>query len=161
MSISGPDSGDGGPKSIPRGASPDSDRPTLPCERNELPWVDQAILDDLEQQMGSRAIAWRFARDYAQMWLQRQRALMTAAERQDHRGALDAALSLKNSSAMVGGLRLARLAETLETVIRSGQGPDSWRDLLDAVAHQGQSTVSELEHGYLKDGPTGTRALDR
>lgn len=70
--------------------------------------------------MGNRDIVLRFALNYTQLWARQQHSLTAAIERQDHRAALDAVLSLKNSSAMVGGIRLARLAETLEMAIREG-----------------------------------------
>lgn len=124
-------------------------------ERNEQRWVDSAVLDDLEIQMGSRDIVLRFAGDYARLWTQRKLALMSALERQDHEAALDAVISLKNSSIMVGGLRLARLAEELEAAIRVGEGRDGWHELLEAVSQQGQTTVTELQHSYLREGPAG------
>ena len=60
-------------------------------------------------------LALRFARDYAAMWDQRYSRLALAVENQDRAAALDAIISLRITSAMVGGLRLARLAEMLET----------------------------------------------
>jgi HPt (histidine-containing phosphotransfer) domain-containing protein len=118
--------------------------------------VDPAGLDDLGQQMGSKDIALNFARDYAEMWVRRQHVLRAAVERQDNHAALDAALSLKNASAMVGGIRLARLAEALERAIRRGEDLNSGGDLLDKVADHGRATVRELQNSYLRNkGPRG------
>lgn len=58
--------------------------------------------------------------------------------------ALDAAISLKVTSAMVGGARLAHLAQTLETALRQGnlgQAPT----LLALIAAHGQDTMAELQ----------------
>lgn len=153
MSISSPDSGSGGLENVPRGPSSD-DLPATPHpqEYSRLPWVDLAILNDLEIQSGNPDIARRFARDYARMWVQRQRTLAAAVERQDHDVALDAALSLKNASAMVGGIRLARLVQTLEKAIRTGEDLDSLQLLLEKVAQQGTATVCELQHSYISKG---------
>lgn len=149
MSISSPGSGDGGPENAAEGFSSDHFLAAVPQECNELPLLDPAILDDLEKQIGDPETAQRFARDYARMWVRRQRTLTDAVERQDHEAALDAVLSLKNSSAMVGGVRLARLVETLEKAIRTEEALDSRRALLDMVSQHGAATVRELQHGYL------------
>ena len=73
-----------------------------------LPLVDSGILADLEEQLDGAELALRFARDYAAMWDQRYRRLALAVENQDRASALDAIISLRITSAMVGGLRLAR-----------------------------------------------------
>lgn len=77
---------------------------------------------------------------------------MAAFKRQDFDAALDAALSLKNSSAMVGGVRLARAAQALEAAIRTGAGLDRARSLLAAVADYGRATVNELQQTYPRSG---------
>ena len=148
MYSSGPQSDDAG-----RESSAGHFRAPPSLEDREKHWVERAVLDDLEAQMGSRDIVVRFAHDYAQLWVHRQQSLVAAIERQDHQAALNAVLSLKNSSSMVGGLRLARLAETLEAAIRMGEGQDMGQELLEAVTRQGQATVSELQLSYLKDDP--------
>lgn len=153
MSISSLDSGSGGLEDVPRGPSSGClPAAPYPQECGRLPWVDLATLNDLEKQIGNPDIARRFARDYARMWVQRQRTLAAAVERQDHDVALDAALSLKNSSAMVGGIRLARLVKTLEKAIRTGEDLDSLQLLVEKVAQQGTATVCELQQSYISKG---------
>lgn len=117
-----------------------------------LPLVDSGILQDLEEQLNGAELALRFASDYAAMWDQRYTRLAAAVENQDRDSALDAIISLRITSAMVGGLRLARLAEVLESVIRQGDFGQG-RAMMEHVAKNGELTVSELHANYiLKNG---------
>lgn len=112
------------------------------------PLVDPAALQDLGAQLDSPAVAKGFARDYTKMWDQRYRSLASALERGDLAGSMDAVLSLKTSSAMVGGLRLAQLAGELEDAIRAGD-IDRALSLLCDVAERGGETVDELQYSYV------------
>lgn len=113
-----------------------------------LPLVDGAVLQELEEDLAGTGIAQRFARDYMAMWDQRYSRLAAAVHRQDSDSALDAAISLKISSAMVGGLRLSRLAELLEALIRRGDFGQG-QVLMERVASDGGLTVSELRRTYI------------
>ena len=124
-----------------------------PYEGEELlPLVDAGVLEDLEEELNGSELAIRFARDYADMWDQRYSRLALAVDNQDRAAALDAIISLRITSAMVGGVRLARLAEVLESLIRQ----DDFRQgqaLMERVAEHGGQTVSELQANYiLKNG---------
>lgn len=112
------------------------------------PLVDPAALQDLGVQLDSPAVAKGFARDYTRMWDQRYRALASALERGDLAGSMDAVLSLKTSSAMVGGLRLAQLAGVVEGALRAGD-LDRALSLLHDVAERGGETVDELQFSYV------------
>ena len=112
------------------------------------PLVDPAALQDLGAQLDSPAVAKGFARDYAKMWDQRYRALASALERRDLAASMDAVLSLKTSSAMVGGLRLAQLAGELENALRAGDMGHAL-SLLRDVAKRGGETVDELQFSYV------------
>jgi len=112
------------------------------------PLVDPAALQTLGEQLDSAAVAKGFARDYAEMWAQRYESLAGALERRDQASALDAVLSVKTSSSMVGGLRLAELAGELEEAIRDGNlGLAAAR--LGEVAARGSETVDELQFSYI------------
>ena len=117
-----------------------------------MPLVDAGVLEDLEEELNGSELAIRFARDYADMWDQRYSRLALAVDNQDRAAALDAIISLRITSAMVGGVRLARLAEVLESLIRQ----DDFRQgqaLMESVAEHGGQTVSELQANYiLKNG---------
>ena len=112
------------------------------------PLVDPAALQDLGAQLDSPAVAKGFARDYTRMWDQRYRSLASALERGDLAGSMDAVLSLKTSSAMVGGLRLAQLAGELESALRAGDMGHALA-LLRVVAERGGETVDELQFSYV------------
>ncbi len=112
------------------------------------PLVDPAALQDLGAQLDSPAVAKGFARDYTRMWDQRYRSLASALERGDLAGSMDAVLSLKTSSAMVGGLRLAQLAGELESALRAGDMGHAL-SLLRDVAERGGETVDELQFSYV------------
>jgi HPt (histidine-containing phosphotransfer) domain-containing protein len=117
-----------------------------------LPLLDAAVLEDLEEQLNGSELAVRFARDYAAMWDQRYARLAAAVENQDRASALDAIISLRITSAMVGGVRLVKIAEVLESVIRQGDF-GRWQELMERVAENGDRTVSELQANYiLKNG---------
>ena len=112
------------------------------------PLVDPTALQDLGAQLDSPAVAKGFARDYTRMWDQRYRTLASALERGDLAGSMDAVLSLKTSSAMVGGLRLAQLAGQLENALRAGDMAHALA-LLRVVAERGGETVDELQFSYV------------
>ena len=114
------------------------------------PLVDPSALQELGSQLESPAVAKGFARDYTNMWDRRYRSLASSLDSGDEAAALDAALSLKTSSAMVGGVRLAELAKELEDAIRV-RDADLARQLLQEVAKNGDKTVDELQFSYLKD----------
>ncbi|WP_461856085.1 Hpt domain-containing protein [Arthrobacter sp. C152] len=113
-----------------------------------MPLIDSAVLEELEDELAGSGLAQRFARDYAAMWNQRLSRLGAAVDSQDEDSALDAVISLKISSAMVGGIRLARLAELLEALIRKGDFVQG-QALMVGVAQDGARTVSELQSTYI------------
>ncbi|MHA7222067.1 Hpt domain-containing protein [Arthrobacter sp. RHLT1-20] len=112
------------------------------------PLVDPAALQELGVQLDSPTVAKGFARDYANMWDQRYDSLASAVTRCDQAAALDAVLSLKTSSTMVGGVRLAQLAGELEEAVRDGDMGQA-QSMLGDVAEQGSETVDELQFGYV------------
>jgi hypothetical protein len=115
-----------------------------PDDGHAAPLVDPAALQELGAQLDNPVVAEDFARDYAKMWDGRYGSLAAALDRGDEAGSLDAVLSLKTSSAMVGGVRLARLAGDIEDAIRCGD-MDRARSLLPEVAERGRETVNALQ----------------
>ncbi|WP_427174681.1 Hpt domain-containing protein [Arthrobacter sp. 92] len=115
---------------------------------DDLPLMDPRVLADLELKVGGPVVAQRFARDYAEMWEDRYRRLADAFKASDRDTALEAVISLKTSAAMIGGLRLARLAEDLEHIIRNGELSDG-HQLVAMVADRGIRTVQELQETYI------------
>lgn len=142
--LSAPDDG-GVSAAIPPGLFPGGAGPAAP---ESAPLVDPGALQDLGAQLESPSVAKGFARDYAKMWDQRYSCLASALGRRDAAGTLEAALSLKTSSAMVGGVQLARLAGELEEAVRGGD-MDRASSLLADVAESGSETVDELQYSYI------------
>lgn len=105
--------------------------------------MDPGVLLDMGEKLGSTEIANKFARDYATMWDLRCSRLAAALDRRDYRAAIDAVISLKVSSAMVGGVRLAQLAEQLEQALKQGD-LDTGLALMGKVTKYGHDTVNEL-----------------
>ena len=134
--------------SLPSGVASAAGTPLSQEAAGLLPLVDAAVLEELEDELAGSGLAQRFARDYAAMWDQRYARLAAAVANQDRASALDAVISLKITSAMVGGLRLAKLAELLEAVIRMGDFRRG-QVLMVRVAEDGGQTVSELQANYI------------
>ncbi|HCN21276.1 MAG TPA: hypothetical protein DIT15_03350, partial [Arthrobacter bacterium] len=81
-------------------------------------WVEPEILAELETELDGPELARGFARDYAALWEQRFSRLAASVQAEDRPDALDAVISMRITSAMVGGIRLASLAQALEDAIR-------------------------------------------
>ncbi len=111
-------------------------------------WVEPDILAELEEELDGPELALGFARDYASLWDQRFSRLAAAVHTKDRPVALDAVISLRIASAMVGGIRLSVLAQALEDAIR-GSDFAQGQALLAIVAEHGVRTVSELQASYI------------
>jgi HPt (histidine-containing phosphotransfer) domain-containing protein len=123
--------------------------PRVPTAGGEpTQWVALEVLAELEAELDGPELAHGFARDYAAMWDQRYSRLAVAVQAHDRKAALDAVISLRIASAMVGGVRLATLAQSLEDAIRKDNFAQG-QDLLAGVAEHGVSTVSELQATYI------------
>ena len=113
-----------------------------------MPWVELEVLAELEAELDGPELARGFARDYAAMWDQRFSRLTAAVQAHDRKAALDAVISVRIASVMVGGVRLAMLAQSLEDAIRQDNYVRA-QDLLAGVAEHGVSTVAELRANYI------------
>lgn len=112
-------------------------------------WVEPEILAELETELDGPELAHGFARDYAALWHQRFSRLAAAVTDQDRAAALDAIISLRIASAMVGGIRLATLAQALEDAVR-GSDFAMAQHLLAGLAEHGVGTVTELQATYIQ-----------
>ena len=119
-----------------------------------LPLLDLTVLRQLEEELGDSGVARSFVTDYIGIWEDRIQYLIRSVAEDDSDAAMDAVLSLKSSSTMVGGVRLAQLASELEEAVRDGNMAKA-QSMLDDVAQRGSETVDELRFGYvLRDSPT-------
>ena len=113
-----------------------------------MPLLDLTVLRQLEEELGDCGVARSFVNDFVRIWEDRFRYLVQSVADDNSDAAMDAALSLKTSSTMVGGVRLAQLAGELEEAIRVGD-MGYVQSMLDDVAERGRETVHELRSGYV------------
>ncbi len=136
------------PGTVPATQEAPAALPTPSLKERELPLLDPSVLEDMAKDLsGGADIARKFAQDYAGLWDQRQRRLMESVEREDPAAALDIVISLKVTSAMVGGARLAHLAGKLEATVRHGDLQEG-AALMAVIAIQGRAMVEELKLLY-------------
>lgn len=115
----------------------------------DMPLLDPAVLVEMGQTLGRPDLATNFARDYVALWDQRERRLTASIAGEDHDAALDAAISLKVTSAMIGALRLAHLAQALESAVRADD-LSRGSAVLALISSYGQATVGELQVQHLQ-----------
>jgi hypothetical protein len=112
-----------------------------------LPLLDPSVLDELEDELPGAAR--RFAGDFARLWGRRRDRLAETVAARAKDEALDAVLSLKVSSMMVGAQRLARVAACLESSLRTGEGDAGV--LCGQIAECGSLTVDALREAWPED----------
>lgn len=112
-----------------------------------LPILDSDVLDELEDELADQTLVRRFANDYAALWEHRLGRLSAAVETRDRDAALDAAISVKVSAAMIGATRVSRLAETLERSLRDDVLHNSGTQM-GMLAQSGAATVREIRLRY-------------
>lgn len=111
--------------------------------------VDRTVLAGLQAELGGdQAIIGAFVRNYIALLPWRVSRLHRALEKLDIEDAMDAVLSLKTSSHMVGAICMNRLAEELEISIRLLPNAEHL-DELSAQVHEIDrfvfGTIDELE----------------
>ena len=99
-------------------------------------------LHDLSDQMGPTTCR-EFVTNYIAMWDGRYQRLAGAVSDGDLPAAMDVVLSIKISSHMAGGERLATLAATAQELVRNYDLP-GLTDLLAAISTCGAETMLEL-----------------
>jgi hypothetical protein len=111
------------------------------------PLLEPSALAELDGELPGAAR--RFAGDFARLWGRRHRRLADAVAGSRTDEALDAALSLKVSSIMVGAQQLACAAARLESALRSGNGDLAL--LCQEIAECGPRTVASLLTAWPED----------
>ena len=96
-----------------------------PDDVNALPLLDPAVLDRLRTELDDDDGVWKvFVQNFIGHLPNRTERVRLTLTTGDLTGAMDAVLSLKTSSQMVGAERLARLAMDLERSLRD-EGTDA------------------------------------
>jgi HPt (histidine-containing phosphotransfer) domain-containing protein len=86
---------------------------------NAMPLLDRAVLERLRDEVDDENICKTFVRNFIALLPDRAAHVRLSLTTGDLSGALDAVLSLKTSSQMVGAERLAELAADLERSLRA------------------------------------------
>ena len=109
--------------------------------------VDRTVLTELQAELGGdQAIITTFVRNYVELLRWRVDRLHIASENLDIEDAMDAVLSLKTSSHMVGAICMERLAAELEISIRLLPNGDH----LDELGAQVQE-IDNYVHGTIRE----------
>lgn len=108
-----------------------------------VPLVDPGVLRNLAESLDSPDIASRFGSDFVAMWELRRSRLAAALARNDLPAAVDAVISLRVASTMVGAHRLAWLARQVEDGVNRGDFVVA-RGFMAQLETCGAETVAEL-----------------
>lgn len=112
------------------------------------PLLNQSALHELEEELDDPGRAHAFAEDYAAIWDERYLRLVDAVQHGDTSASLDALLSVRTASTLIGAARLANLAADLEYCVKCGN-LKAVAEALPAVRSCGAATVSELITKYI------------
>lgn len=131
---------------------PASASPSPGTRARRAPLLDLDVLAGLEAEV--EGSGFRFAAAFIGMWEQRYTRIWTALHDGRRDDALEAVLSLKVSSSMVGAHRLAAEAASLERALRSGDtASDPGR-----IRRCGRRTMASIRRRYLRAGPAACTA---
>ncbi|MHA7277408.1 Hpt domain-containing protein [Arthrobacter sp. Hz1] len=111
--------------------------------RRRVPLVDQNTLRALGDQLENPSAVTSFVADFIHVWDERYVKLADTVRRRDRDAALEAVLSVRTTSTMVGAARLASLAASLEELIRLDD-LDEAVDALPFIQACGLQTIREL-----------------
>lgn len=115
----------------------------------KLPLVCTATLHSLEESLdGEQALCRSFVCRYVEMWPQRFSRIHLAITTGQQEDAMDAALSLRSSSIMVGAARLGELASELISLIECGRHGAAAKKLA-ALRLCGNQTACHLKASYV------------
>lgn len=109
----------------------------------DVPLLSLEDLRELEDEVGDPAAYLGFVRRYVELWPHRYARLADAIAGGSHDSAMDAVLSLKTSSQMVGARRLYRLTLTIQDNIRN-KNLSGLERLLETLFICGNWTMTHL-----------------
>lgn len=117
--------------------------------KKRLPLVDQKVLHELEEEFEDPRPARSFVRDFIAFWDERYLRVADAVRHGDPDATLDALLSVRITSTMIGASRLARLAAELEVSLKRGN-TEAVAEALPELRLCGAATIKELTTNYIK-----------
>jgi HPt (histidine-containing phosphotransfer) domain-containing protein len=117
-------------------------------KKDRLPLVNRDVLHELEDEFEDPCPARSFVRDFIAFWDERYFRLADAVRTGDSTASLDALLSVRIASTMIGASRLARLAADLESTLKRGN-IEAVAEALPEMKQCGAATIEELETSYI------------
>jgi hypothetical protein len=120
---------------------------------HDLPLVSLQVLRALEEELGDASTGRIFVENFIEIWSSRMGRLTVAVRGMDRAAAMDAILSVKISSAMVGAPRLAMLAEEMQHLVRDAVALRTWSEamvLVGEIDACGRETMQQLTRQYLQ-----------
>lgn len=120
---------------------------------HDLPLVSLQVLRALEEDLGDAGTGRIFVENFIEMWSIRIGRLTVAIRMMDRAAAMDATLSIKISSVMVGASRLAMLGEEMQHLVRDAVALRTWSDamfLVSEIDTCGRETMHQLARQYLQ-----------
>lgn len=109
----------------------------------DLPLISHDVLDALELEVENPEAYANYVAKNLEMWPGRYQRLSDAIREADQVAAMDAILSLRTASQMVGAVELADLALRVESTLRQGALSEA-EDLLEQLKDCGNSTMERL-----------------
>ncbi|MCA4134038.1 Hpt domain-containing protein [Arthrobacter sp. M4] len=116
-------------------------------ERAEIPLVSRYVLDALELEVQDPTAYVDYVHRNLDLWPARYHRLVDAIRREDEVASMDAMLSLRSASEMVGATGLAEIALHMERVLRAGNFVEA-EALLPRLEACGIATVDQLTHQF-------------
>ncbi len=124
-------------------------RQAISMTLTKLPLVCNDTLRELEDSLfGERALCRNFVHRYIAMWPGRFERIQVALAAGNNENAMDAALSLRSSSMMVGAVRLGDLTTELIDLLEIGSHADAAKKLT-ALLMCGNQTTCQLTMSYI------------
>lgn len=117
--------------------------PLILSPQGRVPLIDHNTLLTLADQLDNPSAVKAFILDFIHVWDERFARLADTVSRRDHAAAMEAVLSVRTSSMMVGAVRLASLTSTLEESVRLNDLSGA-ADILPSVKACGIQTIREL-----------------
>lgn len=121
--------------------------PVPTFDGNEVPLVSHEVLDALEQELEDPEAYATYVRLNHGLWPARHQRLVEAIRAGDATGAMDAVLSLRSASQMIGAMQLAELALTAEHALRDGRLRAA-EELLKDLEVCGAATMKQISREY-------------
>lgn len=122
-------------------------KPVPTFDENEIPLVSRDVLDALKQELGDPVTYATYVRLNHELWPARYERLAEAIRTGDAAGAMDAVLSIRSASQMIGAMQLAELALTAEHALGDGQ-LGSAKELMEDLKECGRATMRQISREF-------------